>query len=82
MFYPLIKNIAFNFDPERIHDLTISSLSKIGSGPLSFLISQNIPEHAVEVMGLKFKNPIGLAAGLDKNGECIDAFSKMGLWFH
>lgn len=81
MFYPLIKNIAFNFDPERIHDLTISSLSKIRSGPLSFLISQNIPEHAVEVMGLKFKNPIGLAAGLDKNGECIDAFSKMGFGF-
>ena len=81
MIYPLIKNIAFHYDAEKVHDWTIRNLSKFGSSPLSFCIKQNIPDHEVEVMGLKFKNPIGLAAGLDKNGECLDAFSKMGFGF-
>jgi dihydroorotate dehydrogenase len=42
---------------------------------------QNLPDKPVEAFGLTFKNPVGLAAGLDKNGECIDAFAAMGFGF-
>jgi dihydroorotate dehydrogenase len=46
--------------------------------PLEWFIRQNVPSKPVTCMGLTFKNPLGLAAGLDKNGECIDAFAAMG----
>jgi dihydroorotate dehydrogenase len=41
-------------------------------------VRQRVPEKPVQCMGLTFKNPLGLAAGLDKNGECIDALGAMG----
>lgn len=42
------------------------------------LVRQKVPARPVTCMGLTFKNPLGLAAGLDKNGECIDALGAMG----
>ncbi|MGU3846908.1 quinone-dependent dihydroorotate dehydrogenase, partial [Vibrio diabolicus] len=42
---------------------------------------QQLPTRPVECMGLTFRNPVGLAAGLDKNGECIEAFDAMGFGF-
>jgi len=49
--------------------------------PLMHLVRQSLPFKPVNCMGLTFKNPLGLAAGLDKNGECIDAFGAMGFGF-
>jgi len=43
--------------------------------------AQNVDSKPVECFGLQFPNPIGLAAGLDKNAECIDAFAAMGFGF-
>lgn len=81
MFYSALRRIFFQFDAEKIHELTIKSLKNTGSTPLNFLYKQTIADKPVEVMGITFPNPVGLAAGLDKNGECINAFSAMGFGF-
>lgn len=78
MFYPAIRKVLFQFDPEVIHDLTISGLKFMGKSPLSVFYKQRVQDKPLTVMGIKFPNPVGLAAGLDKNGECIHAFSAMG----
>lgn len=81
MFYPLVKKALFQLDPERAHELTFRQLSRLSGSPFEFLIRQSVPSKPVTCMGITFKNPLGLAAGLDKNGECIDAFGAMGFGF-
>ena len=76
--YPLIRFVLFRLDPEKTHDLTLKWLKKIESSPLKGLIKQPLIEDPVEVFGIKFPNRIGLAAGLDKNGACIDGFAALG----
>ncbi|CAI1609933.1 quinone-dependent dihydroorotate dehydrogenase [Serratia proteamaculans] len=78
MYYPLIRKALFQLDPERAHELTFQQLRRVSGTPLEFLIRQSVPTKPVSCMGLSFKNPLGLAAGLDKDGECIDAFGAMG----
>ena len=78
MYYPFVRKALFQLDPERAHELTFQQLRRVTGTPLEFLIRQNVPNKPVTCMGLTFKNPLGLAAGLDKNGECIDALGKMG----
>ncbi|MGO2158225.1 MAG: quinone-dependent dihydroorotate dehydrogenase [Serratia proteamaculans] len=78
MYYPLIRKALFQLDPERAHELTFQQLRRVTGTPLEFLIRQAVPTKPVSCMGLSFKNPLGLAAGLDKDGECIDAFGAMG----
>ncbi|MGL5604498.1 MAG: quinone-dependent dihydroorotate dehydrogenase, partial [Plesiomonas sp.] len=63
------------------HDLTIHNLQLLSGTPLEYLIRQNIPNKSVSCMGLSFKNPVGLAAGLDKNADCLDALGAMGFGF-
>lgn len=81
MFYSAIRKVFFKFDPEAIHELTIKGFKATGASPLNMLYKQTIPNKPVEVMGIKFPNPVGLAAGLDKNGECIKAFEALGFGF-
>lgn len=81
MLYPAIRKLLFKFDPEVIHEFTIKSLKSTGATPLNAFYKQTVADKPVEVMGLKFPNPVGLAAGLDKNGECIRAFAAMGFGF-
>ncbi|HIF9069667.1 TPA: quinone-dependent dihydroorotate dehydrogenase [Photobacterium damselae] len=81
MFYRLARSVIFQLDPEKAHDLAMQNFSRFTGTPLDLFYRQSIPDHPVEVMGLTFKNPVGLAAGLDKNGECIDAFGAMGFGF-
>lgn len=81
MFYSAIRKVFFQFDPERIHEFTIKSLKGTGASPFNFLYKQSVKDKPINVMGIKFPNPVGLAAGLDKNGECIDAFAAMGFGF-
>ncbi len=79
--YPLIRSALFQFDPEAVHDVTIKSLKTMGGAPFSLLYKDRVPLRPVEVMGITLPNPVGLAAGLDKNGECINAFHGMGFGF-
>lgn len=81
MFYSAIRKVLFQFDPEFIHEVTIKGFKYTGATPLSLLYKQNVPQAPVEVMGITFPNPVGLAAGLDKNGECIPAFEALGFGF-
>lgn len=81
MLYPIIRPALFQLDPERAHELTIRQLKLIRGTPFERLVHQHVPSRPVSCMGLQFDNPLGLAAGLDKNGECIDAFGMMGFGF-
>lgn len=81
MFYSAIRKVFFKFDPENIHEITIKGLKNTGSSPFNALYKQAVKDRPVNVMGIEFPNPVGLAAGLDKNGECVDAFAAMGFGF-
>ncbi len=81
MFYPAIRKVLFRFDAETIHELIIKGLKSTGSTPLKAFYKQRVTNKPVTVMGIDFPNPLGLAAGLDKNGECINAFAAMGFGF-
>jgi len=78
MLYDLARPFLFSLDPETSHEATIAVLHAAGR-----LLPARLPPAAapVEVMGLKFPNRIGLAAGLDKNGEAIDGLALMGFGF-
>ncbi|ELY3837501.1 quinone-dependent dihydroorotate dehydrogenase [Cronobacter turicensis] len=78
MYYPFVRKALFQLDPERAHEFTFQQMRRIIGTPLEALLRQNVPSKPVTCMGLTFKNPLGLAAGLDKNGECIDALGAMG----
>ncbi|AWL11898.1 Dihydroorotate dehydrogenase (quinone) [Saliniradius amylolyticus] len=79
--YSLLRPILFSLDAETAHDVSLSALKNTQRTPLKALYAQSVSDKPVEVMGLTFPNPLGLAAGLDKNGECIDAFAAMGFGF-
>ncbi|MPW35741.1 quinone-dependent dihydroorotate dehydrogenase [Vibrio sp. B1Z05] len=78
MLYRLARTGLFQFNAEKAHDLAINYLPKLTGTPLDLFYRQKLPNRPVECMGLTFKNPVGLAAGLDKNAECIEAFDAMG----
>jgi dihydroorotate dehydrogenase len=77
--YPLARQALFRLDAETVHELTIALLSRF---PRSVgMLSGRIAPSPRRVMGLDFPNPVGLAAGLDKNGTCIDAWAALGFGF-
>lgn len=81
MLYRLARTGFFQLDAEKAHDLAIQNFKRFTGTPLDLLYRQQLPNRPVECMGLTFRNPVGLAAGLDKNGECIEAFDAMGFGF-
>jgi dihydroorotate dehydrogenase len=81
MFFSLSQKLMFQLDPERAHEMAISFFKRTANTPLACAYAQSIADKPVSLMGINFKNPVGLAAGLDKNGECVDAFNKMGFGF-
>ena len=76
-----MQNFFSLLDPELAHNLSIKFLSKTGSSPFNILYKQSLHHSPISVMGIEFRNKIGLAAGLDKNGEAIDAFDAMGFGY-
>lgn len=81
MFYALARQAMFLTDAEKSHHFALGMLHQLQHTPASILWRQQVPSKPVTVAGIEFPNPVGLAAGLDKNGECIDAFSQMGFGF-
>ncbi len=80
MSYTLMRPFLFNLDPENAHELTLQLLAKAHKArALGFVYSQQA--YPIECMGLQFSNPVGLAAGLDKNGDYIDALAELGFGF-
>jgi dihydroorotate dehydrogenase len=78
--YPLLRPLLFRLDPETAHSLTLDALRSTPPALLKAVLP-GVPDAPREVMGLTFPNPVGLAAGLDKNGECLDAWAAMGFGF-
>lgn len=78
MFYTLAQKVMFQMDPEKAHHFAISSLKATANTPLDCFYAQKIESTPIECMGITFPNPVGLAAGMDKDGECIDGFHAMG----
>ena len=76
-----MQNFFSFLDPELAHNLSIKFLSTTGSSPFNILYKQALNHSPISVMGIEFRNKIGLAAGLDKNGEAIDAFDAMGFGY-
>lgn len=78
--YPsLIKPLVFMLEPENAHTLTIKLGHMLSShSALCRLFGQQVEDRPLEVMGLQFKNPLGLAAGMDKNGDAIDYLGALG----
>ena len=79
--YALTRPLLFALDAERAHGVTLSSLQAAYRLGLTPLLARRPTPLPTRVLGLEFPNPVGLAAGLDKNGEYIDALFALGFGF-
>ncbi|HEX2009840.1 MAG TPA: quinone-dependent dihydroorotate dehydrogenase [Roseateles sp.] len=79
--YALTRPFLFGLDPEHAHELTLGAIARLQNTPAQCLWAQSRIADPVTVAGLSFPNRIGLAAGLDKNGRCIDGLGAMGFGF-
>lgn len=79
--YGLLRRILFRLDAETAHELALKWLAHGWVSGAAGRLAGPVPSVPTRVMGLDFPNPVGLAAGLDKNGECIDGLSKLGFGF-
>lgn len=85
--YRLVKPVFFKFDPENVHHFVVKRLKwfndvfPFGKSVLRGAYDVSLKGLEREVFGLKFKNPVGLAAGFDKNGEYVEALSNLGFGF-
>jgi len=79
--YPFLRPALFALDPETAHTVTLKFLKAGQQLGLNSLFFPNPVSEPVNVMGLTFKNKLGLAAGLDKNGDYIDALAGLGFGF-
>lgn len=79
--YPLLRPLLFRLNPETAHGVTLKLLDMASASGINRLLYPEIKAQPVELMGLTFKNRVGLAAGLDKNGDHIDALAALGFGF-
>ncbi|MDM0057004.1 quinone-dependent dihydroorotate dehydrogenase [Variovorax fucosicus] len=79
--YALARPFLFGLDAEHAHELTLDGLARTQNTPLACVYTAARVEDPVTLAGLSFPNKVGLAAGLDKNARCIDAFAAMGFGF-
>lgn len=75
MLYNIARPLLFSLDPETAHEFSLAALNIAGR---ILPTGKPVPSDPLEVMGLRFPNRIGLAAGLDKNGEAIDGLARLG----
>lgn len=77
--YQFVRNQLFRFDAEDVHHFSMRYLRMMENfGVLKYLAGKTPASKPVECMGLSFPNAVGLAAGLDKQGNCIDALGRLG----
>jgi dihydroorotate dehydrogenase len=79
--YPLLRRVLFRFEPERAHAISMALLEIAYRLKLSRLLFGKRKAAPVKILGLEFPNAVGLAAGLDKNGDHIDALASCGFGF-
>ncbi len=78
MLYSLLRPLLFSLDAETAHDFSLNAMKRLQQYGLSRVYGNPLTAHPHQVMGLSFPNRVGLAAGLDKNGDYIDALAAMG----
>jgi dihydroorotate dehydrogenase len=79
--YPLLRPLLFRLNPEHAHALTLFALRLAGTAPLLNWTLRKMyatPEKPVDAFGLRFKNPVGLAAGYDKDGVAVAGLAALG----
>jgi dihydroorotate dehydrogenase len=81
MLYQLARYSMFKLEPELSHDLALGGMNLMANLGMHRLLGARAQSCPVEVMGIRFPNPVGLAAGLDKNGVAIDGLAAMGFGF-
>jgi len=81
MLYSLLRSVFFSMDAESAHHLGMEGMKTAQRLGLLGLLAPRVPAKPRRVMGLDFPNPVGLAAGLDKNGDYIDALAALGFGF-
>lgn len=87
IYRKLVKPLLFRVDAEKAHHLVVGGMHWAGCIPGADKLLQAMcgtakqPELSVEVAGMHFRNPVGLAAGLDKNGQAVSAFASLGFGF-
>ena len=84
--YKIIRTILFNFSPESVHHFSMKMLQLVcstwlGKKILSSLFTDNNPGLHTDFLGLAFRNPVGLAAGFDKNAEYLRELECLGFGF-
>lgn len=80
MLYAAARSALFRLDAETAHELTLASFQHLPR--LATLPFQQTPvDDPVDCLGLRFRNRVGLAAGLDKNGACLEAWARLGFGF-
>jgi dihydroorotate dehydrogenase len=79
--YSFFRDLLFRLDPETAHEFSMDMLGAAERLQLLGVFASKIPSNPVQVMGLTFPNPIGLAAGLDKNGDYFNALGELGFGF-
>ena len=79
--YPLARKALFTLDAETAHELTLRRLEQAHDSPFLRKLFPTAPHKPVKLMGLMLRNPVGLAAGLDKNGAHVDALAALGFGF-
>nr|WP_211208242.1 quinone-dependent dihydroorotate dehydrogenase [Leeia oryzae] len=79
--YPLLRTLMFTLPAETAHRLSLGMLDSLEAMGFGRVLSGHSPANPVRVMGLDFPNPVGLAAGLDKNGDHIDGLAALGFGF-
>lgn len=81
MLYNVARPLLFRLDPEDAHALSMKSLCALQRSGLSKMLAPAVARRPVRAMGLEFPNPLGLAAGLDKHAEFVDALGGLGFGF-
>jgi dihydroorotate dehydrogenase len=79
--YSVVRSVLFQFSAETAHDLTLEALAAGARLKLLPVLAPKVANLPVSVMGLEFPNPVGLAAGLDKNAAAIDGLAALGFGF-
>jgi dihydroorotate dehydrogenase len=79
--YSVLRKLLFTLDPETAHDVSLDCLGAAERLRLLSLFTPKLEQDPVELLGLRFPNPVGLSAGLDKNGDYFNALGQLGFGF-
>ena len=81
LLFQLYKQIAFRVDPEKIHDISLGFLEFFYKSYIGKVLHRKIIKNSTKQLNIKFDNPIGLAAGFDKNADYLNFISNVGFGF-